>query len=63
MSRIEALWDAGVNIAFGQDCVMDLWYAFGTEDISRLAWRLQAMGVAESENLLSEIESLPESAD
>ena len=34
--------------------------ALGHEDISRLAWHLQAMGVAASENLLNEIESLPD---
>lgn len=33
MTRITALWDAGVNIGFGQDCVMDPWYAFGMEDM------------------------------
>ena len=31
MTRVSELWDAGVNIGFGQDCVMDPWYAFGME--------------------------------
>jgi cytosine deaminase len=29
MSRVQQLLDAGVNVAFGQDCVMDPWYPFG----------------------------------
>lgn len=37
MTRVEALWDAGVNIGFGQDCVMDPWYAFGMEDMLDVA--------------------------
>lgn len=37
MTRVAALWDAGVNIGFGQDCVMDPWYAFGKEDMLDVA--------------------------
>jgi len=37
MTRVAELWDAGVNIAFAQDCVMDPWYAFGTEDMLDVA--------------------------
>lgn len=37
MTRVEELWDAGVNIAFGQDCVMDPWYAFGKADMLETA--------------------------
>lgn len=37
MTRVTELWDAGVNIGFGQDCVMDPWYAFGTEDMLEVA--------------------------
>ncbi|MGE4248237.1 MAG: cytosine deaminase [Parvibaculaceae bacterium] len=29
MARVRQLLDAGVNVAFGQDCVMDPWYPFG----------------------------------
>jgi cytosine deaminase len=29
MTRAGELYDAGVNVAFGQDCVMDPWYPFG----------------------------------
>lgn len=37
MTRVGEMWDAGANIAFGQDCVMDPWYAFGTEDMLDVA--------------------------
>ena len=37
MTRVTELWDAGVNIGFGQDCVMDPWYAFGMEDMLDVA--------------------------
>ena len=37
MTRVAELWDAGVNIGFGQDCVMDPWYAFGQEDMLDVA--------------------------
>ncbi|MEZ5668625.1 MAG: cytosine deaminase [Alphaproteobacteria bacterium] len=37
MTRVAELWDAGVNIGFGQDCVMDPWYAFGKEDMLDVA--------------------------
>jgi cytosine deaminase len=30
MTRVPELMDAGVNVAFGQDCVMDPWYALGS---------------------------------
>lgn len=49
-----------VALPVGEDTLAET--AAGSEDISRLAWRLQAMGVAESENLLNEIESLPDPA-
>ncbi|MGE0149601.1 MAG: cytosine deaminase [Parvibaculaceae bacterium] len=29
MARVRQLLEAGVNVAFGQDCVMDPWYPFG----------------------------------
>ena len=37
MTRVAELLDAGVNIAFGQDCVMDPWYAFGKADMLEVA--------------------------
>ena len=37
MTRVAALWDAGVNVAFAQDCTMDPWYAFGKADMLEVA--------------------------
>src|SRR3954470_10578531 len=32
MTRVPELRDAGVNVAFGHDCVMDPWYSLGSAD-------------------------------
>jgi cytosine deaminase len=37
MTRVAELLDQGVVVAFGQDCVMDPWYALGTEDMIDVA--------------------------
>ena len=37
MTRVSQLFDAGVNIAFGQDCVMDPWFPFGKCDMLDVA--------------------------
>ncbi|CAN7635919.1 amidohydrolase family protein [Pararhizobium sp. LjRoot255] len=33
MTRIRELMDAGLNISFGHDCVMDPWYSMGSGDM------------------------------
>ncbi|MEP4035790.1 cytosine deaminase [Pseudophaeobacter sp.] len=33
MTRVGELYDAGVNIAFGYDCVLDPWYPLGNADM------------------------------
>jgi cytosine deaminase len=37
MTRVKELLDAGVNVAFGHDCVMDPWYSFGSHDMLEVA--------------------------
>ncbi|MBL8579161.1 MAG: amidohydrolase family protein [Mesorhizobium sp.] len=37
MTRVSQLYDAGVNVAFGQDCVMDPWFPFGKGDMLDVA--------------------------
>jgi cytosine/creatinine deaminase len=32
MTRVPEMLAAGINVAFGQDCVMDPWYSLGTAD-------------------------------
>jgi cytosine deaminase len=41
MTRVPELLAAGVNVAFGHDCVMDPWYALGSGDMLEVA----AMGL------------------
>ena len=37
MTRVPELMAAGVDVAFGQDCVMDPWYAMGCADMLEVA--------------------------
>ena len=37
MTRVKELLEAGVNVAFGHDCVMDPWYALGSHDMLEVA--------------------------
>ncbi|WP_036116174.1 MULTISPECIES: amidohydrolase family protein [Luteibacter] len=37
MTRVPELLDAGVNVAFGHDCVMDPWYGMGSGDMLEVA--------------------------
>lgn len=36
-TRVPELMDAGVNVAFGHDCVMDPWYSLGSGDMLEVA--------------------------
>ncbi len=33
MTRVRELMDAGLNVSFGQDCMMDPWYSMGSADM------------------------------
>lgn len=37
MTRVHELSQAGLTVAFGQDCVMDPWYSFGSGDMLEVA--------------------------
>ena len=37
LARVPELIQAGVNVAFGHDCVMDPWYSFGSADMLEVA--------------------------
>ena len=37
ITRVPELMAAGINVAFGQDCVMDPWYAYGSADMLEVA--------------------------
>ncbi|OMH39389.1 amidohydrolase family protein [Motiliproteus sp. MSK22-1] len=38
MTRVPELMAAGINVAFGHDCVMDPWYSLGTHDMLDVAY-------------------------
>ena len=37
MTRVKELAAAGLNVAFGHDCVMDPWYSLGSHDMLEVA--------------------------
>jgi len=37
MTRVKELMAAGINVAFGQDALMDPWYSFGSDDMLEVA--------------------------
>ncbi|MDH3451946.1 MAG: cytosine deaminase, partial [Gammaproteobacteria bacterium] len=37
MTRVKELMAAGINVAMGQDCVMDPWYSLGSHDMLEVA--------------------------
>jgi cytosine deaminase len=37
MTRVKELMEAGINVAFGHDALMDPWYSFGTYDMIEAA--------------------------
>jgi len=37
MTRVKELVNAGINVAFGHDCVMDPWYSLGSHDMLEVA--------------------------
>jgi hypothetical protein len=37
MTQVPELMAAGVNVAFGHDCVMDAWYPLGSGDMLEVA--------------------------
>lgn len=38
MTRVPELMAKGVNVAFGHDCMMDLWYGMGSGDMLEVAY-------------------------
>jgi cytosine deaminase len=37
MTRVKELMEAGINVAFGQDALLDPWYSFGSYDMLEVA--------------------------
>jgi cytosine deaminase len=59
MTRVKELQAAGVNVAFGHDCVMDPWYPLGSHDMLEVAGMGlhvgQLTGVAEIKSCFSAV--------
>ena len=45
MTRAPELMAAGVNVAFGHDCVMDPWYGMGSGDMPEVAQMTSQKGI------------------
>jgi cytosine deaminase len=37
LTRVAEMWDQGIPVALGQDCVMDPWYSLGSSDMLEVA--------------------------
>lgn len=38
VTRVKELWQAGLNVSFGHDCICDPWYSLGTGSLLDVAW-------------------------
>jgi cytosine deaminase len=38
LTRIKELWQNGINVSLGQDCIFDPWYIFGTGNVLDVAY-------------------------
>jgi cytosine deaminase len=51
LTRVKELWQNGVNVSLGQDCIYDPWYTFGTGSMIGVAYMTvhvsQMIGLAE----------------
>jgi cytosine deaminase len=55
MTRVRELMDAGLNVSFGHDCVMDPWYAMGSGDmleVGHMAIHVAQMGSLEEKSAI-----------
>lgn len=61
LTRVPELLEAGVNVAFGHDCVMDPWYPMGSHDMLEVAHMgahcLQMMGASQMPTMLEMVTS------
>ncbi len=53
MTRVPELMAAGVDVAFGHDCVMDPWYSFGSADMLEVAHMAVHIGQMTSQDAIS----------
>jgi cytosine deaminase len=61
MTRVRELMEAGINVAFGQDALMDPWYSFGSSDMLEVAHMglhvAQMTGVEQMQQIFSAVTS------
>jgi len=61
MTRVKELLEAGVNVAFGQDALLDPWYSFGSYDMLEVAHMglhvAQMTGVEQMEQIFATVTS------
>lgn len=61
LTRVPEMLQAGINVAFGHDCVMDPWYPMGSHDMLEVAHMgahcLQMMGAADADTILEMVTS------
>ena len=61
MTRVKELLEAGVNVAFGQDALLDPWYSFGSHDMLEVAHMglhvAQMTGVEQMEQIFATVTS------
>ncbi|WP_017662516.1 cytosine deaminase [Baaleninema simplex] len=38
VTRVKELWQQGLNVSFGHDCIQDPWYSLGTGNMLDVAW-------------------------
>jgi cytosine/creatinine deaminase len=61
LTRVPELIEAGINVAFGHDCVMDPWYPMGSHDMLEVAHMgahcLQMMGMGQLEDIFNMVTS------
>ncbi len=59
MTRVKELMAAGINVAFGQDALMDPWYSFGSADMLEVAHMglhvAQMTGVGQLQQILDAV--------
>ncbi len=53
MTRVPELMAAGVDVAFGHDCVMDPWYSFGSADMLEVAHMAVHVGQMTSQDAIT----------
>jgi len=55
ITRVDELWEAGVSVGIGHDCVMDPWYRLGTANLLDAAYMLVHVSQLTSEEQMRRV--------